>query len=159
MPLGDHAGPQPELTDVKQPRRARRSLNASAASPFAKEHAVKLPVQVTFRGMARSAALEEAIQDRAAKLDRFHPSVVSCRAVVEEIARHKQQGKEFVVRLDIKVTGAEVAINRDHSEDAFVAVRDAFDAARRQLEDHARRMRGEVKSHARKRGAGKRAPD
>jgi len=118
---------------------------------------VKLPVQVTFRGMPRSAALEEAIQDRAAKLDRFHPGVASCRAVVEEVARHKQQGKEFVVRLDIKVTGAEVAINRDHSEDPFVAVRDAFDAARRQLEDHARRRRGEVKSHTRTRKGAARA--
>ena len=109
------------------------------------------PIQVTFRGMAPSPALEEAIRERAAKLERFHPRVLSCRAVVEEAARHKQQGKQFVVRLDIKLAGAEVAINRDHSEDPFVAVRDAFDAARRQLEDHARRQRGEVKSHCRAR--------
>jgi ribosomal subunit interface protein len=115
---------------------------------------VELPVQVTFRGMPLSAALEQAIQERAAKLDRFHPHVVSCRAVVEEVARHKQQGKEFVVRLDIKVPGGEVAINREHSEDPFVAVRDAFDAARRQLEDQARRVRGDVKSHARVRDDG-----
>ncbi len=109
---------------------------------------MQLPIQVTFRGMARSAALDEAIQERAAKLGNFHPHLVSCRAVVEEAARHKQKGKEFVVRLDIKVAEGEIAINRDHSEDAFVAVRDAFDAARRQLEDHARRQRGDVKSHA-----------
>ncbi len=104
--------------------------------------------------MPRSEALEEAILDRAAKLDRFNPHVVSCRAVVEEVARHKQQGKEFVVRLDIKIPGGEVAINREHSEDPFVAMRDAFDAARRQLEDHARRKRGEVKSHTRARAGG-----
>jgi ribosome-associated translation inhibitor RaiA len=110
---------------------------------------MQLPVQVTFHGMSHSAALEQAIQERAAKLDHFHPHVVSCRAVVEEASRHKHQGKEFVVRLDIKVPGGEVAINREHSEDPFVAVRDAFDAARRQLEDDARRKRGAVKSHAR----------
>jgi ribosome-associated translation inhibitor RaiA len=124
-----------------------------------KEHAVELPVQVTFRGMSNSAALEQAIQERAGKLDRFHPHVVSCRAVVEEVARHKQQGKEFVVRLDIKVPGGEVAINREHSEDPFVAVRDAFDAARRQLEDDARRKRGKVKAHTRRGPASDKAAD
>lgn len=106
---------------------------------------MQLPVQVTFHGMPRSPALEESILEKAAKLDRFHPHVISCRAVVEEAARHKQQGKEFVVRLDIRVKGGEFAVNRDHSEDPFIAVRDAFTAARRQLEDHARRRRGDVK--------------
>ena len=110
---------------------------------------MQLPIQVTFHGMKHSAALEQAIRERAAKLEHFHPHLVSCRAVVEEAARHKQQGREFVVRLDITVADGEVAINRDRSEDPFVAVRDAFDAARRQLEDHARRRRGEVKSHTR----------
>jgi ribosome-associated translation inhibitor RaiA len=106
---------------------------------------MQLPIQVTFHGMSPSAALEQAIREHAEKLDHFHPSVISCRAVVEEVARHKQQGKEFTVRLDIKVSRGEIAVNRDRSEDAFVAVRDAFDAARRKLEDHARRQRGDVK--------------
>ncbi len=107
---------------------------------------MEIPIQITFHGLAHSPALEAAIRERAGKLDRFHPHVMSCRAVVEEVARHKNQGKEFVVRLDIKVAGGEVAVNREHSEDAFVAVRDAFDAARRQLEDLARRQRGDIKS-------------
>lgn len=109
---------------------------------------MQLPTQVTFHGMAHSAALEAAIRERAGKLDHFHPGVISCRVVVEEAARHKEQGTEFVVRLDIKAPGAEIAVNRNHSEDPYVAVRDAFDAARRQLEDHARRQRGDVKRRA-----------
>lgn len=109
---------------------------------------MELPIQITFRGMKASAALEAAVRDRATKLAQFHRHVMSCRVVIETAARHKQQGKEFVARLDIKVAGAEIAINREHSEDPFVAVRDAFDAARRKLEDHARRQRGDVKSHA-----------
>lgn len=103
------------------------------------------PVQVTFHGMPQSAALDTAIRQHAGKLDRYHPHMISLRAVVEQVARHKQQGKEFSVRLDIKVARGEIAINRDHDEDPFVAVRDAFDAARRKLEDHARRQRGDVK--------------
>ena len=108
-------------------------------------------VQVSFHGMAASAALETLIRQRAGKLERFHPAIISCRAVVEEVARHKQQGKEFVVRLDIKVSGAEFAVSREHSEDAFIAAREAFDAARRQLEDHARRRQGaRVRAKARR---------
>lgn len=109
---------------------------------------MELPIQITFRGMAPSAALEAAVREKASKLGQFHRHVMSCRVVIETAARHKQQGKEFVVRIDIKVAGAEIAINRERNEDAFVAVRDAFDAARRKLEDHARRQRGDVKSHA-----------
>ncbi|MFY9317628.1 MAG: HPF/RaiA family ribosome-associated protein [Burkholderiales bacterium] len=106
---------------------------------------MQIPIQVTFHGMPQSAALDTAIRQHAGKLDRFHPHMMSLRAVVEQVARHKQQGKEFTVRLDIKVAGSEIAINRDHDEDPFVAVRDAFGAARRKLEDHARRQRGDVK--------------
>jgi ribosome-associated translation inhibitor RaiA len=106
---------------------------------------VRLPAQITFHGMRHSAALEETIRERTARLERSHPQLISCRAVLGHAARHKQQGKEFVVRLDIKVSGAEVAINRDHSEDPFVAVRDAFDAARRKLNALARRKNGAAK--------------
>jgi len=109
---------------------------------------MELPIQITFRGMAASAALEASIREKASKLGQFHQHVMSCRVVIETAARHKQQGKEFVARLDIKVAGAEIAINHEHSEDPFVAVRDAFDAARRKLEDQARRQRGDVKAHA-----------
>jgi ribosome-associated translation inhibitor RaiA len=108
---------------------------------------MQIPVQVTFHGMPASAALETAIRQYAGKFDRFHPHLISCRAVVEQVARHQRQGKEYTVRLDIRVKGGEIAINRDHAEDAFVAVREAFDAARRRLEDHARRRRGAVKTH------------
>ena len=104
-----------------------------------------IPMQVSFHGMAQSSALDTAIRQHAGKLDRFHPHLISFRAVVEQLARHKHQGKEFSVRLDIKVAGGEIAINRDHDEDPFVAVRDAFDAARRKLEDQVRRRRGDVK--------------
>jgi ribosome-associated translation inhibitor RaiA len=44
------------------------------------------------------------------------------------------------VRIDLKVPGKEIVVNRDHDEDIYVALRDAFDVARRQLEDHARRQ-------------------
>jgi ribosome-associated translation inhibitor RaiA len=49
------------------------------------------------------------------------------------------------VRIDVTVPGREIVINHDHDEDVYVALRDAFDAARRQLEDYARIRRGETR--------------
>ena len=108
---------------------------------------MQLPVQVTYRGMVSSAALEDAVREKAAKLEQFHPRLTSCRVVIEEAARHKTQGKQFVVHVDLTAPGGEIAVNRDHDEDVYVALRDAFDAARRKLEDFARVQRGDVKRH------------
>jgi ribosomal subunit interface protein len=87
------------------------------------------------------------VREKAAKLEQFHPRIMSCRVVIEQPAQHQRQGKEFVVRVDLKVPGGEVAVSRDHHEDVYVALRDAFDAARRKLEDFAREQRGDVKHH------------
>lgn len=108
---------------------------------------MQLPLQITFHGIDRSAAIEAAIREKAAKLEQFHHRIMSCAVVVEVPGRHKQKGKEFVVRIDLKVPGGEIVVNHDHHEDVYVAVRDAFDAARRKLEDALRRQRGEVKTH------------
>lgn len=100
---------------------------------------MQFPLQITLRGMAHSEALASEIRDRAAKLEQFHPDIISCRVVVEVAARHRQQGREFRVHVDARLPGREVATDHSHDEDVFVALRQAFDAAHRQLEDHARR--------------------
>jgi len=68
--------------------------------------------------------------------------------VVEMPQRHKHQGKLHSVRIDLTVPGAELVANHTQHEDVYVAIRDAFDAMSRQLEDYARKQRGEVKTHA-----------
>ena len=108
---------------------------------------MEIPLQITLRNLAKSEAVEAEIRKKAEKLDRYHRHIMSCRVVVELPSRHKQQGKEFVVRLDIKVPGSEIVVTHQHDEDLHVALRDAFDAARRKLEDYARTQRGDVKRH------------
>jgi ribosomal subunit interface protein len=108
---------------------------------------MQLPVQVTYRGMESSASLEDAVREKAAKLEQFYPRLMSCRVVIEEAGRHKTKGRQFVVHVDLTAPGGEIAVNRDHHEDVYVALRDAFDAARRKLEDFAREQRGDVKHH------------
>jgi ribosomal subunit interface protein len=98
--------------------------------------------------MPHSAAIEANINEKAAKLDRFYDRIMSCRVVVEESQRRHRQGKLYSVRIDITVPGKELAVTREENEDAYVAVRDAFDAAVRKLEEHGRRRHGGVKAHA-----------
>ena len=74
-------------------------------------------------------------------------SNISYPVVVEAPHKHHHQGKQFNVRIDIGVPGNEIVVNRDHHEDVYVALRDAFDAAKRQLEDYARITRGYIKTH------------
>lgn len=108
----------------------------------------QVPLQITLRGMPGSEALEARIRQKAGKLGTVHPRIVSCRVTVEQLGRHQQQGREFRVRIDVRVSGhKELVANRDHHEDVYVALRDAFDAMARQLEETAREQRGDVKAH------------
>lgn len=109
---------------------------------------MQIPLQITLRHMPPSDALEARIRDQAAKLEEFHPNLISCRVTIEEIARHQQQGRQFQVRIDAHVPGHEIVANRDHHEDVYVALRDAFAAVTRQLEEDIREKRGDVKLHA-----------
>jgi ribosomal subunit interface protein len=108
---------------------------------------MQVPLQISLHGIGHSDALYNTIRERAEKLERYYDHIVSCRVVLELAARHKRQGKQFSVRVDLKVPGGELAVTREHDEDVHVAIRDAFDAARRQLEDFAREQRGDVKRH------------
>ena len=107
---------------------------------------MKRNLQITFRGMNASDALSEHIRDSADKLEQFFDGITGCHVVVEEPHRHHQQGKHFHVRLDMHVPGKNIVVDRDHGdkvshEDAYQAVNDAFDAARRQLQHYAEGLR------------------
>lgn len=113
---------------------------------------MQLPLQISFRGMERSEAIETRIRERAAELDQYYDRITSCRVVVESPHRRHHQGKLYHVRIDLTVPGAELVVTREPAEhhaheDVYVAIRDAFDAAQRRLADHRRRQRGDVKLH------------
>jgi len=108
---------------------------------------MQVPLQITLRHMPASEALEARIRDQATKLEAFHPQVISCRVTVEELDKHQHQGRQFQVRIDAHVPGREIVASRDHHEDVYVALRDAFAAVTRQLEEDVRVRRGDVKIH------------
>lgn len=101
-------------------------------------------LQITFRNLDRSDALEADIRRHAGKLEQFYDRIVGCRVVIEALHKHHRHGNHYHVRVDVTVPGAELVASREPDEhhayaDAYVAIRDAFDSMRRQLEDHARR--------------------
>jgi ribosomal subunit interface protein len=107
---------------------------------------MELPLQITARDISLSEAAEDDIRAKAAHLDTYYNGIMSCRVVVEGPVRHHRKGP-FTVRIDLSVPGAELVVDHQADADLYVAIRDAFDAARRRLEDYARRQRGAVKSH------------
>ena len=108
---------------------------------------MQIPLQISLHGIEHSDAIYNAIREKADRLDRYYEHVMSCRVVLELAGRHKRHGKQFTARIDLKVPGGEIVVTHEHDEDLQVALRDAFDAARRRLEDYARGQRGDVKRH------------
>lgn len=105
--------------------------------------------QITVRHMPASQALEDYIVEHAERLTRVHADIVAFRVTVESPPHHQRHGGQFSATLDISVPGRDVIVNRDHHEDPYVALRDAFAAAKRQLEQRAQKRRGDVKHHGR----------
>jgi len=109
---------------------------------------MRTPLQISLHGIAHSDAIFSAIREKADKLGHFYPHITSCHVVLELASGRQRQGKQLTARIDLKVPGAELVVTHQHDEDLQVALRNAFRAARRKLEDHARTQRGDVKRHA-----------
>lgn len=108
------------------------------------------PLEIDYRHIQASPAIESAIRESVDKLQRFHPHILGCAVTVDAAHRHRRKKRQYTVHLRLRVPGQVIAVSRDDGEgheDLYIALRDAFDAARRQLEDHARVSRGEVKTH------------
>ena len=110
-----------------------------------------VPLQITFRDLPSSPAVEEQIRERAEHLERVFDRLTACRVTVEGRHRPQRAGRVAHLCIELSVPGKTITIGRGAAEleshdDVFVAVRAAFDAARRRLDRHAQRRRGEVKS-------------
>jgi|SRR5579863_442503 len=108
---------------------------------------MRLPLQIAVRNMSLSESVETDIRKKAAWLESFSDQIIGCRVTVEAPHRHHHKGPLYNVRVDLTVPGTELVIKREPNEDVYVALRDAFDAARRQLEDFVQRQRGATKTH------------
>src|SRR5918996_3670158 len=119
---------------------------------------MEIPLQITFRNLPPSEAIEKNIREKTSKLASFYGRITSCRVIVEAPHRHHHKGKAYQVRIDLTVPGGEIVINHATTQlsalkfsavkgvekelaeihepskhaahaDVYVAIRDAFNAA------------------------------
>ncbi len=112
---------------------------------------MKLPFHIQFHDLAPSEALETKARAFATKLDVLAPDIMACRVTVDLLQKHQTQGRPVGVRIDLSLPGHELVVTRVQHEDAYVALRDAFDGMKRQLQDLVHKRQGHVKQHAEKR--------
>ena len=109
--------------------------------------AMKSEPTINFRGVTEEAGLADRIRRRALRLDRYYDDIQRCQVWVEAPHGHHRQGRLYDVRLRLTVPDGEIVVDdQPQNDDLQIALRGAFDAARRQLEDYARRRRGDVKT-------------
>jgi len=107
-----------------------------------------VPVHITFQDTAHSDAVESAIRARAEKLGGHAERITDCRVALSRATRRGRHGHIYQVKIEIGMPDdLDVVVSRepglDHAhEDVYVAIRDAFDAARRQLHDRVERRLG-----------------
>ncbi len=106
---------------------------------------MQLPVQITFRDITHSNSLEKEIRQKISKLEQFYARITACRVVIEAPHRNRNKGNQYHIRITLTVPDSELVVNRgpgdeDAHVDAYVAIRDAFNAMRRQLEDYTNRQ-------------------
>ncbi|MCG8416980.1 MAG: HPF/RaiA family ribosome-associated protein [Proteobacteria bacterium] len=111
---------------------------------------MSVPLQVTFRDMEPSPAIESAIREKVAKLGQYYSRIQRCRVMVECPHKHHKTGAEYHIRIDVTVPGSELVVAHQGGGepghgDVYVALRDAFRAARRELQEYVGRLRDQVK--------------
>lgn len=113
---------------------------------------MEVPLSITFRNVDRSEWIEQDVRGYVDKLDEICDRITSCKVVIEAPHKHHRHGNLYRVQVHVSVPRKELTVNRDKADhpehaDLHIAIRDAFHAMRRQVEDYAREVRGETKTH------------
>jgi ribosomal subunit interface protein len=111
---------------------------------------MQTPLRITCHKLRSTPALKARICEHLLRLERFHHPILTCHVILQ--ARTEARAEEAVeITIDLKVPGCEISVHRVPSEsqlDMYVALRDAFDAAKRLLQDHVRTCPCRLVRHA-----------
>lgn len=114
---------------------------------------MQVPLEVTYRGVEKTDAIETLVLKKVAKLEEVCDHINSCRIAIEKPHDRPDSGSPYRVRIDLTVPpGHEIVADSNPAEgiqysELETVVRDAFDAARRQLAELNERQRQKVKTH------------
>jgi ribosome-associated translation inhibitor RaiA len=114
------------------------------------------PLEIAFHQLEPSAAVEAAIRERFAGLQRRYDRLTHCRVSVEALHRQHRTGNLYEVHIDMLVPGAELAISRQPQNareryanpDVYTSIKDAFAAAERRLKRLKRQRREDLQPQA-----------
>ncbi len=114
---------------------------------------MQVPLELSFRNIKKTENLETLIREQVSHLERICEYMTSCRLAVEKPQKHMQSGSPFRVRIEMNVPPSHKIIAKrepgegEMHDDIATVVRDAFEAAERQLREITERQRGETKEH------------
>jgi ribosome-associated translation inhibitor RaiA len=100
-----------------------------------------MKITTMFRDMAPSPSLQAAAERWVGRLEQVYDRIVDCHITIEQPHKHHSHGAPFQIHIAIAVPGGNLAVSHQTSKDAYVALADAFRAARRQLIDHISQQR------------------
>lgn len=115
---------------------------------------MKVPMEISFKGIEHTEEIEALVRDEADKLDRVCPYLMSCRVAVEKPQQHQEVGNPYRVRIDMTVPpGHELVVRREPSRGDMhdpldIVIKHAFTSAARQLRKLVEQQRGTIKTHA-----------
>ena len=109
--------------------------------------------QVVFHNIEQSTSISDAVNKRISKLQRFCDRILAGRVVLASPHNNHHKGKVYAVGLEIHTPSKEVRVNQEQHdnhahEDLYVAIRDAFNAAERQLKAIHKKHRIERSHHS-----------
>jgi cold shock CspA family protein/ribosome-associated translation inhibitor RaiA len=102
------------------------------------------PLDIGFHNMEPSAAIETEIRQRVEKLERRYSNLIGCRVTVEALHNQHRTGNVHEVHIVLSVPGRDLAVSREPhrakeryaNPNMHAILRDAFEAAERQLESY-----------------------
>jgi len=105
--------------------------------------------QIVFHNIDQSEALSDSVNKRIDKLRRFSSEIIGGRVVLDAPHNNHQKGKVYSVTLEVHTSNKQVVITQEQHdnhahEDLYVAIRDAFNAAERQLKSVDKKHRKEA---------------
>ncbi len=114
---------------------------------------MQIPLQTVYHNIEKTESIENRIREKVEKLEHFAPDIIRCRVTVEAPHKHHHKGNPYTVKIDVTLPGKEIVVSKHTGknpahEDLHVALRDAFDEARRQIEDYVRKRRDKAKHAA-----------
>lgn len=109
------------------------------------------PLHVQFVSLPHSDAVEEKVRQKFEALERYSDRIHKCQVWIEKPMGHHRKGRLYEMQVRLTVPGEElVIVDQPPEDDVSIAIRNAFDAIRRKLQDYERRKHARARAHPRR---------